>query len=318
MYFEYQKLIKDLEKVEENLKVSITSKNQLLTQVTYDTVSAGGKRLRPALLILSSYFGKVNNNKLIQLASAIELLHTATLIHDDVIDNSSFRRNRETVYKKYGTDMAIYCGDFLYTKALLMLADVAPAGKLKIAAKAVKTICEGEVDQYSDRYEMNLSVPSYLKRISRKTAVLFSASCSLGALCAKCSPRVINALTKLGYYYGVIFQMIDDVRDFMCDDPSWGKPVYNDLSKGILTLPAIYACKKDKGIYKKVEFLLREKSISDDKYFALISEINSAGGIKYTEQIIQRYREKAFKQIEKLPQCEARDVLGDLIVKLHI
>ncbi|WP_242855747.1 polyprenyl synthetase family protein [Ruminiclostridium josui] len=270
------------------------------------------------MVIVSSYFGKIQQDKLIKLASAIELLHTATLIHDDVLDYSPYRRNRETVYKKYGRDMAIYCGDFLYTKALLMLAGIAPANKLTIAAKAVKTICEGEVDQYRDKYVMNLSVPSYLKRISRKTAVLFAASCALGASCAKCNPRITNSLSKLGFYYGVMFQMIDDYRDYKNDDQEWGKPVFNDLSKGILTLPGIYACKNNKEIYEKVENYWRSDNKTNEELHNIISLICSSGGMEYTENYIQRYRQKAFREIENLPKGEARDILADLINKLHI
>lgn len=318
MFFENQRLNSDIEGVEENLKINTTSKNQLLMEAVSDTISAGGKRLRPALLILSSYFGKIEQDKLIQLASAVELLHTATLIHDDVLDDSPYRRNRETIYKKYGTDMAIYCGDFLYTKSLLMLADIVPADKLKIAARAVKTICEGEVDQYRDKYVMNLSVPSYLKRISRKTAVLFSASCALGALCAKCNPRITNSLSKFGFYYGVIFQLIDDARDFKCSDPQWGKPVYNDLSKGIMTLPAIYACRNNNNIYEKVKNYWKSVNKSQKEFDAIVSEIYFSGGMNYTEGYIQRYTQKALRQLEKLPRVEARDVLSELISKLRI
>ncbi len=318
MFFDNQKLNSDIEKVEENLRTNVTSKNQLLVEAIADTVGAGGKRLRPAMVIVSSYFGKIRQDKLIQLASAVELLHTATLIHDDVVDYSPYRRNRETVYKKYGTDMAIYCGDFLYTKALLMLADIVPAKKLTIAAKAVKTICEGEVDQYRDKYVMNLSVPSYLKRISRKTAVLFSASCALGALCAKCNPRITNSLSKIGFYYGVMFQMVDDFRDYKSGDSEWGKPVYNDLSKGILTLPAIYACRNNKEIFNKVENYWRNEDKTNEELHTIVSQICSSGGMEYTENYIQRYRQKAIGEIEKLPKNEARDILTDLINKLHI
>ncbi len=318
MFFENQRLNSDIEKVEENLRTNVTSKNQLLVQAIADTVGAGGKRLRPAMVIVSSYFGKIRQDRLVQLASAIELLHTATLIHDDVLDYSPYRRNRETVYRKYGTDMAIYCGDFLYTKALLMLADIVPANQLKIAAKAVKTICEGEVDQYRDKYVLNLSVPSYLKRISRKTAVLFGASCALGALCSKCNHSITNSLSKLGFYYGVMFQMIDDYRDYKSGDSEWGKPVYNDLSKGILTLPGIYACKNNKEIYEMVENYWRKDEKSNEELHNIISDICSSGGMEYTESYIQRYRQKAFREIEKLPKSEARDILADLINKLHI
>ena len=318
MFFENQRLNSDIKKVEENLRTNVTSKNQLLVQAIADTVGAGGKRLRPAMVIVSSYFGKIRQDRLIQLASAVELLHTATLIHDDVLDYSPYRRNRETVYKKYGTDMAIYCGDFLYTKALLMLAGIVPANKLTIAAKAVKTICEGEVDQYRDKYVMNLSVPSYLKRISRKTAVLFSASCALGALCAKCNPRITNSLSKIGFYYGVMFQMVDDFRDYKSGDSEWGKPVYNDISKGILTLPAIYACRNNKEIYKMVENYWGKEDKANEELHTIVSHICSSGGMEYTENYIQRYRQKAFREIEKLPISEARDILVDLINKLHI
>ncbi len=318
MWEQFPDLYNNLLEVEYCIKINIVSRNELLTQAAMETVCAGGKRLRPAFVILAATLGKFDKKKVIPVASAVEVLHTATLIHDDVLDDSFFRRGKETVYKKYGTDMSIYCGDYLYTRAVSMLSNTLSNKKLGIAAKAINTICEGEVDQFRDKYKLTLSVPNYLKRISRKTAILFAASCALGAACSKCDEALSKTLTKIGFYYGMIFQLVDDAKDYLCNDKEWGKPIKNDLSKGIITLPAIYACKNNQYVALHLKQLTENKSISPENLSTLVNEILESGGIDYTRALIKKYHSRAKRYISMLPNCEAKNIFTILLLNLQI
>ncbi len=318
MWEQFPDLYNNLLEVEHCIKKNIVSRNELLTQAAMETVCAGGKRLRPAFVILAASLGKFDKKKVIPVASAVEVLHTATLIHDDVLDDSFFRRGKETIYKKYGTDMSIYCGDYLYTRAVTMLSNTLSNKKLGIAAKAINTICEGEVDQFRDKYKLTLSVPNYLKRISRKTAILFAASCALGSACSKCDEELSKTLTRIGFYYGMIFQLVDDAKDYLCDDKECGKPIKNDLSKGIITLPAIYACKNNQYVAELLKQLSESEGISHEDLGILVKGILDSGGIDYTKELIKKYHDRAQRYISMLPNGEAKKIFTFLLLNLSI
>ncbi|MBC7960074.1 MAG: polyprenyl synthetase family protein, partial [Vallitaleaceae bacterium] len=200
---QYPEIKDKLAKVDEIINTSIKSRNKLLREINEGLLKSGGKRLRPALTILSAGFGEYEDAKLLRVAGAIEVLHTATLVHDDIIDRAKLRRGRITVNDKFGAEMAVYTGDYLFTKAILMLADSMSSDKMEIVARAIKNICEGEVDQYESKYKSDISILSYLKRINRKTAILFAASCGLGGFCSDCDDKTTKQLIKVGGFYGM-------------------------------------------------------------------------------------------------------------------
>ncbi len=305
--------------MEEILKENISSRNKLLSEIVSDIVDAGGKRLRPALVIISSRFGKYKREKILPAACAIEILHTATLIHDDIVDCSGLRRGKTTVAKKYGADMAIYTGDFLLTKAVLMLSRNLPPDKVEITARAMKSICEGEVDQYQDRFCLDITVPRYLKRIGRKTAVLFASACSMGALLAGCSNDVTRNLGKFGFYYGMAFQIRDDLLDFISDTKSQGKPVGKDLKEGSITLPVIYALRESPDVRKALEELARKDGRSNDEEVGRIVEmVKTSGGIEYSWDMLAKYVYRGLAVLEKLPENQYRSILRDVILNLKV
>lgn len=317
MWSEFFQISKELDLVDSYIKNNISSRNKLLTEAVYELIQAGGKRLRPALVVASAQIGKYKRDKIIPAASAVEILHTATLVHDDIIDRAPIRRGKETIYRKFGVDMAVYCGDFLFTKSVLMLSGVAGPDKLDLIAKTVKSICEGEVDQFNDRYNTNKSTFSYIKGISKKTALLFSASCVLGAGISECKEYIIKSLARFGYYFGMAFQIKDDINDFVMDTMASGKAVGIDISKGIITLPVIYALSKDNEAREQlIPILDKKENISIDEVMKVVSIVKKAGGIDYSIGVLNRYTERAMKVLDKLPENRSKVVFKYLIDRL--
>jgi len=241
-------------------------------------------------------------------------------VHDDVVDRASLRRGKPTVSEKYGIDMAVYTGDFLFTKAVLMLSKNVSTDKLDYIARAVKTVCEGEVDQLCERFDTNVTFRSYLKRISKKTAVLFGASCVLGADSAGCAPELSKKLARFGYYYGIAFQIRDDMLDFLSNTDTSGKPVGNDMVKGVFTLPVIYAIARNgtlKDIFKKPS--------QDDEYnldHNDVAEINrlviETGGIASSGEMLDNYIARGLKVADSLPDNQYCNIFRELISGLKL
>lgn len=320
MWSKYPELSNELQIVESFIKKNIRSRNKLLTKITRELIEAGGKRLRPALAIISSKFGDYDREKAVAVAGAIEILHTATLVHDDIIDRSKLRRGKVTVSEKYGSDMAVYTGDFLFTKAVLMFSKNITVNKLDRVAGAIKTICEGEVDQFQDRFNINTSVFSYLKRIKRKTAILFAAACAMGASIAECPDNIVRDLTRFGLFYGMAFQIRDDLNDFLSTPSVSGKPIGNDIMKGVITLPIIYSLKKSKALKGTISEFISKK---DDKKSAeevskIMDMVKKAGGIEESKRLLEKYILKASSSLNNLPESHYKNILSDLANMLKL
>jgi heptaprenyl diphosphate synthase len=318
MWEKYPEILKELEILENYIKKNTHSRNKLLSKVVEELVSAGGKRLRPAFSILSAKFGKYDRDKLLPVAGAIEILHTATLVHDDIIDRADFRRGVPTVSEKYGADMAVYTGDYLLARAVLMLSGSVRQERLDVIAKAVKTICEGEVDQYIEKFDFDSSIRKYLKRIGRKTAVLFGASCLIGAEVSECDERVAKLLARFGLYYGMAFQMKDDLLDFLSSARETGKPVGNDISKGIITLPVIFAMTRNselKTLFKKYSGRNAIMSIEDIKF--VNETVKVCGGFEAAGSLLEKYIKKSNRILDKLEQNEYSRILRELVENLR-
>jgi heptaprenyl diphosphate synthase len=319
LWSKYPEIASELKLVEECIRENSNSRNKLLLEVTRDLIEAGGKRLRPAFAVISSKFGRYDREKIIPLAGAMEILHTATLVHDDIIDRSKLRRGRATVSEKYGADMAVYTGDFLLTRAVLMLSRNISVETLERIAKGIKSICEGEVDQFQDAYNINTTVVTYLKRINRKTAVLFSAACGLGADTAGCPIDQVRNLTKFGTNYGMAFQIRDDINDYLSDVQESGKPVGNDIIKGTVTLPLIYALNKSDEVRKLVSELFENKCEAAPKDMSNINMlIKECGAMDYSTRTLRRYIGKGIKYLRRLPDNEYKSIFEQLIKSLDI
>lgn len=317
LWSKYPEIANELQLVEKTIIENVYSKNSLLNSITKELVNSGGKRLRPAFVILSAKFGEYDKKKVIKLAGAIEILHTATLVHDDIIDRSKLRRGIQTVSEKYGIDMAIYTGDFLFTKAIMLLSDSIPLDNLEILAKGIKTICEGEVSQFQDKFNLDVSILSYIKRISRKTAVMFSAACALGADISKCSEDLKKNLAKFGLYYGIAFQIKDDLNNIISDVGTSGKPVGSDFMEGVITLPVIYTLKQNKETRSILEkFIGKKDKMTLDDIKVVTDIVKESGGIDRSVKLLKKYMDRGINVLKDVPDNKYRDILYDLMCSL--
>lgn len=312
---DYPALIEELGEIKGIIKLNIKSRENILEESILPMLENGGKMLRPAFLLLASRFGECDSEKIHNLAAVIEMLHMATLVHDDIIDDAMLRRGCDTIQYKYGKDYAVYTGDFLFCQCFNMLAKYDYSMEnLRDISKALTKICMGEITQYNLRYGRNASLRNYIRIISGKTAALFAISFYAGAHEAKCHESITNSLGKIGYNAGMAFQIIDDILDFSGNTKMLGKSALRDLQKGYYTLPIIYALENDKdGRLKK---LLNSESLSETEIDEIMLLVNKYDGINKSKKVADKYTEKAIDRIVKLPNCEAKEIIRASVLKL--
>lgn len=304
----------DLKKVDEHIKNVLSSKQKILETALRELLEAGGKRLRPALVLLSGKFGKYDEKRLIPLAAAIELLHMATLVHDDIIDESKIRRGRPTVQSRWGKDIAVFTGDFLFAKTFLLLAHSTTVENMQGLSKVVKAICEGEIAQYQSRYDKHVTTRQYLKRIGRKTALMFALSCYIGAKESECSSKVVRCLREFGFSFGMAFQITDDLLDFTGDPVKTGKPVGSDFIQGVYTLPLIYAI--NSSYRDEVIGILDKEDYAPEDVERVIELVHASGGIEYSKNMARNYLKRARTFIDGLASIPAKAALENLVERL--
>ncbi|SFJ58025.1 heptaprenyl diphosphate synthase component II [Thermoflavimicrobium dichotomicum] len=305
----YKGLQNDLQLIEEELEQTVDSEVDQLQASSLHLLKAGGKRIRPVFVLLSGHFGKYDVEKLRKVAVALELIHMATLVHDDVIDNADLRRGRQTVRAQWDNRVAMYTGDYILAQALQVITQLKEPMVHQILAKAMKEMCIGEIEQIRDLYNQNQSLKRYLQRIKRKTAFLIAISCQLGALVSGASLDIVQKCYLYGYYVGMAFQMTDDVLDLVGEEKSLGKPAGSDLRQGNVTLPVIYAlCHEEPANRKVIECYLQSKGESNN-FEEVLELIRKSGGIDFTIGLSQRYLKKALQVLEKLPASHASQSL---------
>lgn len=246
-------------------------------------------------------------------AAAIEILHLATLVHDDIMDDASLRRGTETLQKKFGKRTAVICGDYLLAAALKELQQVKDTGryrKLEIS-RYVEQICMGELRQNMNNRNLNLSVFRYLSIINGKTAALFEASYFAGAAVHETDEARLRLYRQLGRYTGVIFQLTDDCMDYEAEEETAGKNVHSDYEQGVITLPVIYAFQKRPGLKERAE----TETLSKKELFR---EVIESGGVSFTHETARRYYEKAKKALDLLQLSQGKkEILGVLLEKSY-
>lgn len=309
----YPEINNELIKIETYMKKVIPSRKKILTQISLELIESGGKRLRPAFVVIGAKHGKYDPEKIIPLGAAIELLHTATLVHDDIIDDSKLRRGKTTVQAKWGKDMAVYTGDYLFTKAFTILSDKTSFTHLNRIAQGVKAICEGEIDQYEIKYDTNISINDYLKRIYRKTAVLFAMSILVGGYEGKCNRKVLNALGKFAASFGMAFQIRDDLLDYLSTEEKEGKPIGNDIKQGIYTLPLLFALQDNKVKNEIKELLSRKEQIQKDEIDRVIILVKETDALKYTMELKNKFINKADTALDTISNVNYNNISKDLL-----
>lgn len=300
----------ELERVQSLIRDYIRSDNPVLGESLDSLFDGDGKLLRPGFLLVSSRFGKPDSKKPIALAAAFEMLHVATLIHDDVIDDSPLRRGMPAVHTKVGRKDAVLIGDYLLSRCFLLTAEyTSPANAVRLA-KVISVICTMEIEQDMARFKADASIRAYLRKIMGKTAMLFSLACHVGAAESRAPLRVCNSLRRAGYDIGMAFQIIDDILDYTGSVDAVGKPVGNDLRAGLATLPLICALRKDDGVLS--DMVGTPDRFQSVDVQAAISAVVARGGIDQSRSSAHRYTERALKEIGSLPKGEGRDMMERL------
>ncbi len=289
-------LARELDIVSSALKKRAMPKYKGIKHIVMDVIENNGKMMRPLLTIVAAKFGDYDSKKVVNVATGIEMLHMATLVHDDIIDDADQRRGQPSVQSKYGKDLAVYAGDFLLAKALRTASSGTYEQKLiDRMSDAIEKICESELMQYQNRYKV-MTLKNYLRVIAGKTAALFAVSMYAGAVEGGVEDKLARTLGRIGYEIGMAFQMIDDTLDFSTDTALVGKTTGNDLTKGYYTLPVIMALEK----------VRNRENLSREDIEALIVENQ---GLEKSKVLANKYTQKAFKRIDKLPPCPSKDAV---------
>ncbi|ERI90120.1 putative heptaprenyl diphosphate synthase component 2 [Clostridiales bacterium oral taxon 876 str. F0540] len=309
LWNKYPFINSELEKVVAIMKQNAVNREKTIESALIDLINSGGKLLRPGFLIISGSFGEYDSDKLCNLAAVVEMLHMATLVHDDVIDDAETRRGNQTIQSKYGKDYAVFMGDLLFSRCFMSLSNNTSIENMKLLSEAIFNICTGEIEQFSSQFSKNVSVKKYLKRIAAKTAALFSLSFYVGASESNCSQELVKNLSKIGYDIGMAFQIIDDILDYTGQADLVGKPVGNDLKEGLYTLPLIYALKSDRSL--SLELLLKDK-YTDKEVLEIINITNDLGGVEKAKALADRYTRRSFHRIDMLPDCNSKFILREL------
>lgn len=305
----YSFLNSDINIVEKELESTIQTDSQLLSQASLHILQAGGKRIRPVFVLLAGKFGNYDINVIKNVAVALELIHMASLVHDDVIDDAELRRGKPTIKSKWDNRIAMYTGDYIFALAIELMTKIEKPEAHKILSDAIVELCIGEIEQIKDKYRFEQHLKDYLRRIKRKTALLIAVSCQLGAIATGVDKKTHNKLFRFGYYVGMSFQIIDDVLDFTATEKELGKPAGSDLLQGNITLPVLYAM-EDEQIKSKI--LTVHESIDKTELSSIIQMIKDSGAIERSMKMSDLYLEKALQVLNELPQNKANKTLRDI------
>lgn len=288
----------------------------LINQMGHYIVGNGGKRLRPMLLLLAAKaLGSINDNHLI-LAAVIEFIHTATLLHDDVVDESDLRRGKESANAVWGNAASVLVGDYLYSSAFEMMVRTGNMRVMEILSKTTTAIAEGEVLQLLNCNNPETTESKYLEVIARKTAILFSAATRLGAVIAGVAPEVEESLAEYGQQLGIAFQLIDDALDYKANKEELGKNLGDDLAEGKPTLPLIYAIQQ--GTEEEANIIIDAiRNGKRESFNAVYAIVQRTDAIAYTEQCADAAAQKAIDSLNVLPESEYKDALT-LLAKFSV
>ena len=298
----------DLVMTDEILVNRLDSNVDLISQMSQYIINSGGKRIRPLLLLLCARATNYKGDYHHSMAVVIELIHTATLLHDDVVDSSSSRRGQETANELWGNAPSVLVGDFLYSRAFEIMVEPNSMQIMKILSKATNQISEGEVLQLLNIKNDKVSQTEYFDVIERKTACLFKAACQIAGILSESNQNIIDGLGSFGLHLGNAFQIIDDTLDYESDSLVMGKEIGDDLSEGKVTLPMIYALENTKGSEKETlsHAIKNADSSNIDNIVDILLSVNA---FEYSRKIAKNESTKALKSLEVIPSSEYRSAL---------
>jgi len=307
----YEPVREDLVEVEERLRIVGRVDFAHLSELLDYSLRSSGKRVRPILTLLSGKFYDYNPEHLLTMATAVEVMHTATLVHDDAIDNSQVRRNRPTVYSLWGEEKAVLLGDYMFAEAGALTATTGNLRAIKLFAATLKTISSGEIIQAHNAFNLEQDRAQYFQRIAMKTASLFCLSTESGSALSQAPEEAIQILIEYGYNLGVAFQIVDDILDFAGTEDELGKPVGSDLAQGTLTLPAMLLLEhypEDNPVRK----LFNNREEQDNVRVAIELINNSPFITQECYQVASGFCDKACQNLKLLPETVSRQSLYEL------
>ncbi len=307
---------KEAKAVDQLILKELTSDVVLINQIGNYIINSGGKRLRPMLLLLTAKALDYQQDNHLVLAAVIEFIHTATLLHDDVVDESDLRRGKDTANAVWGNAASVLVGDYLYSSAFEMMVRTNNMRVMEILSKTTTAIAEGEVLQLLNCNNPATSEEKYLEVISRKTAILFSAATRLGAVIANASPEVEASIAAYGQHLGVAFQLIDDALDYTSNKEELGKNLGDDLAEGKPTLPLIYAI--EHGTKEQADVIINAiKTGNRDSFNEVYDIVTMTNAIAYTEQRADKEAQKAIDALNNLPDSEYKEAL-ELLARFSV
>ena len=308
----YHDLKKDIHEVERELARSIETDQHVLNETSHQLLNAGGKRIRPIFVLLAGKFGDYSIERLKRVAVPLELIHMATLVHDDVIDNAQTRRGKKTVKAEWGNRIAMYTGDYILAKSLQIVSKISDPSVHRVLSDAIVEMAKGEIEQIRDFFNWQQNLRRYLRRIKRKTALLIAISCQLGGMVCEASSRSVRALYHYGYNAGMAYQIKDDILDFTGTAKQLGKPAGSDLRQGNITLPVIYTlARADEQQKKQIRTYLQSGGSAfniDD----MVDMIKNSEGIQFAQSLADVYLNKAIAALDELPSGRSRDSLEQI------
>ncbi|MES9939325.1 MAG: polyprenyl synthetase family protein [Candidatus Thiodiazotropha sp. 6PLUC2] len=306
-----QLIADDMDAVDKLIIQQLKSDVVLINQIGAYIVHSGGKRLRPMIVLLAARACGYSGDKHINLASIIEFIHTATLLHDDVVDGSDLRRNRETANAVWGNEASVLVGDFLYSRSFEMMVEVGRMPVMDILSHATNRIAEGEVLQLLNVHNPDTSESDYMEVIKRKTATLFEAGSRLGGVISEAPQEQQQALADYGLHLGIAFQLVDDALDYHSSNDDIGKNIGDDLAEGKPTLPLIQAMKKsDEKQRQRLASVIENGGLEEIDF--VMQAIQESDSIAYTMQLAQQQAQLAKQALESIPNNPYREALAEL------
>ena len=319
-----QELKVDLARVEKAINQNYKSDVPLIPGISSYLMSCGGKRIRPMLILLSSKLcGHETDDTVIKHGCVVEYIHAATLLHDDVVDETTVRRGKETVNAKWGSDASILVGDFLISRAILILAQDCERKIIQAVTEATKILVEGGIHEYTEARNIKVSEKHILDIIHRKTASMISVSARLGGLIANATEQQETAIISFGDDFGMAFQLMDDALDYDADEALLGKPPGTDFKEGHVTLPLHHLYSKaDRSLKKEIEVFVKNENITEKDLQYVVGQMHKHKSIDYTVDLARFYIDRAKSHLRKAdfpdPQyIEYFDAVADYIHSRH-
>jgi len=303
----------EMDGVEARFKVNLSSDVPLINQVGEYVLSSGGKRIRPMLLLLAAKLCEYEGQDHIELAGVVEFIHTATLLHDDVVDSAELRRGNRSANTVWGNQTSVLVGDFLFAKTFSLMVGCGNLEVLRLLSDTTTRMAEGEVQQLLNTCDLGVDENRYLGVIRSKTAILIAAACEVGAVLAEATSEQVIALREFGLEIGTAFQLMDDALDYVAEQEDFGKAQGHDLGEGKMTLPLIYAyAHADAAGKKEISRIIEGDDLSDSDLTYVCELIAATGGIEYTREKAAERVAAAKTQLAIFPEGDARSALFDL------